>query len=149
MTAPTSPARFLTAGDTALVVELGDAVDRSISDRVLALGDTITAASIDGIVELVPTFRSLMIHYDPLRIGHDALEAAVHPLLAGLDAIPGHGRLWRLPCCYGGELGPDEAVVRVDADRDLPERRPPVGGRVGRDRLGGVNARDPHVRDTP
>lgn len=107
-------ARFLAAGDTALVVEFGDTVDRSISNRVLALAAAVEALSIPGVVELVPTFRSLMLHYDPVRVTHDDLLAAVSPLLSGLAAVHQKTRLWTLPVCYGGELGPDLAEV---ADR--------------------------------
>jgi len=99
--------RFLAAGDTALVVELGDSVDLAISERVLALADAIEAASIDGIVELVPTFRSLMIHYDPVAVGAEAIEATVTGLLPRLGSVHHRERLWQVPVCYGGDLGPD------------------------------------------
>lgn len=107
MTAHTRPARFLTAGDTALVVEFGDQVDRAVSDRVIALAAAITAMAISGVVELVPTFRSLMVHYDPLRVGHDELEAAITPLLGEVGAVRHRERLFTLPVSYGGEHGPD------------------------------------------
>ena len=60
--------RLLPAGDTALVVEFGDQIDRELSTWVLALGRRLDEARIDGIVECVPTFRSLMVHYDPLLL---------------------------------------------------------------------------------
>ena len=109
---PPSPtpvaARFLAAGDTALVVELGETVDRSVSAQVLALSARVEAARLPGIVETVPTFRSLMVHYDPLKTSHVRIETAVQPMLAGLDrrlATP--GRLWVLPTCYEPEFGID------------------------------------------
>lgn len=111
MTVHPRPVRFLAAGDTALVVEFGDQVDRAISNRVLALADAITARGISGVVELVPTFRSLMVHYDPLGIGHDALVEVIAPLLEGLGAVQHRERLFKLPVAYGGELGPDLAEV--------------------------------------
>ncbi len=107
MPAQSTHARFLVAGDTALVVEFGQEVDRAVSERVLALGDAVAAAGIAGVVELVATFRSLMIHYDPMRLDAASLEARVAPLLQGLGKAHHKGRHWRLPCCYGGELGPD------------------------------------------
>jgi len=107
MIAPPRPARFLTAGDTALVVEFGDQVDRAVSDRVIALAEAVAARAIPGVVELVPTFRSLMVHYDPLRVGHDELEAAISPLLGEVGAIEHRDRLFTLPVSYGGVLGPD------------------------------------------
>src|SRR3546814_15293373 len=57
--------RFLAAGDTALVVEFGDTVDPATNHRVMRLGEAARAAGIAGLVDLVPTFRSLMVHYDP------------------------------------------------------------------------------------
>ncbi|MGE3917751.1 MAG: 5-oxoprolinase subunit PxpB [Hyphomicrobiaceae bacterium] len=107
MTAAPIAARFLPAGDTALVVEFGDTVDREVSDRVLALAGAVDAAALSGVVEVVPTFRSLMVHYDPLVTSHDALEAGIRPLLGGLGAVHYRERLWSLPVCYGGDLGPD------------------------------------------
>jgi len=107
MTSNPRPVRFLAAGDTALVVEFGDQVDRTISDRVIGLADAVATRAIPGVVELVPTFRSLMIHYDPLRISYADLEAAVAPLLDEIGAVRHHGRRFTLPVAYGGEFGPD------------------------------------------
>lgn len=111
MNANTFPVRFLAAGDTALVVEFGDVVDRRVSDRVLTLADAIEARGIAGVVELVPTFRSLMIHYDPMRLGEAELKAELSPMLAGSSVILHRERVWTLPVCYGGAFGPDLAEV--------------------------------------
>ena len=92
--------RFLHAGDTALVVELGDRVDRRISARVLALGARIDAARLPGVVETVPTFRSLMVHYDPLRTSFAQLKPQLEQMLGDLDVHQRPGRLWTLPLCY-------------------------------------------------
>jgi KipI family sensor histidine kinase inhibitor len=103
--------RFLPCGDTALAVELGDRVDRRVSALVLALASRVKAAGLAGIVEIVPTFRSLMIHYDPLTMPQSELTARLTPLLSGLDAGDSPGRLWRLPVCYHESLAPDLAEV--------------------------------------
>ena len=100
--------RLLASGDTALVVEFGDAIDRDTNARVLALADRIDAAGIAGVVEMVPTFRSLMVHYDPVALLFGELKAHVEALLLPGLAVATHmARLWTLPTCYGGELGPD------------------------------------------
>jgi KipI family sensor histidine kinase inhibitor len=103
--------RFLPCGDTALSVELGDRVDRHISAMVLALAARVKAAAVAGIVEIVPTFRSLTIHYDPLTVPQSELKARLAPLLSDLDAADSSGRLWRLPVCYQESLAPDLAEV--------------------------------------
>lgn len=100
-------ARLLASGDTALVVEFGETIDRAINAQVMALADRIETAGLAGVVEQVPTFRSLMIHYDPLRTSHARLAGEVETLLTGLDATMRQGRLWHVPVCYEGDLAPD------------------------------------------
>ena len=70
-----SDPRFLDAGEAALAVECGDTVDPAINDRVLAVDTVLRADPPTGTRELVPTYRSLMIHYDPLQIDGDMLVA--------------------------------------------------------------------------
>ena len=100
-------ARFLPGGDTALVVEFGDRVDQHLSGLVLALAQRLRAAAIPGVVETVPTFRSLMVHYDPLRLRQAELKRRLAPLLDGLEAAESAGRRWRIPACYDESLGLD------------------------------------------
>jgi inhibitor of KinA len=103
--------RFLSVGDRALAVEFGDRIDRALSGAVLSLDAAIRAERPKGVVETVPTFRSLMVHYDPLATSRADLERAIGALL---DRDPGGhaaGRLWRIPACYEGELAPDLAEV--------------------------------------
>jgi inhibitor of KinA len=104
--------RILPAGDTALVVEFGERIDRDISARVLALSQRVEAAKIAGVIETVPTFRSLMVCYEPLTVGFAALCAKIADLAAQLaTAGTASGRAWRLPVCYDAELAPDLADV--------------------------------------
>jgi KipI family sensor histidine kinase inhibitor len=104
-------ARLLPCGDTALAVELGDAVNRHVNALVLALAERLAAAAIAGVVEAVPTFRSLTIHYDPLAVSHKELKARLAPLLSGLRAAEDSGRRWRIPVCYDESFAPDLAEV--------------------------------------
>jgi inhibitor of KinA len=103
--------RFLSAGDRALVVEFGDAIDRTLSHEVLRLAEIIGAAAIAGVVETVPTFRSLLVHYDPLVTTRADLEKTVTLLLDRAPEPRRSGRLWRIPFCTEGEFAPDLAEV--------------------------------------
>ena len=58
--------RFLDAGETALVVEFGQGIDPAVNARVLALDAALGRMAPAGMLERVPTYRSLMVHYDPL-----------------------------------------------------------------------------------
>jgi inhibitor of KinA len=98
---------FLAAGDTALVVEFGTTVDPALIAAVQALDRAVTAARLPGVVETVPSFRSLMIHYDPLMTSAAELADAVAALDRVAAAPAASGRSWYLPCCYDAEFGPD------------------------------------------
>ena len=105
------PVRFLSVGDRALVVEFGDAIDRGLSREVLRLDRVLRAALPAGVVETVPTFRSLMVHYDPLSTSRADLEHAITGLLDRDESADANARLWHIPVCYEGEFAPDLAEV--------------------------------------
>jgi KipI family sensor histidine kinase inhibitor len=121
--------RFLASGDTALCVEFGDRIDREVSARVLALANRIQAAEIAGVVELVPTFRSLLVHYDPSVSSQATLRAALEPLVVKLGAAEGASRRWTLPACYDVSVAPDleEVAARTGLSvREVIERHSAV-----------------------
>ena len=71
--------QFRDAGECALVVEFGDRIDDALTAQVLALDAAL--AAIDGLLETVPTYRSLTLHYDPLILPRGALVAHVQAAL--------------------------------------------------------------------
>ena len=102
------------AGDRAVCVELGDAISVEINTRVRALEVLIQDKGVAGVVETVPTFRSLLVYYDPLVTGYDALAETIEALArqAGTMGLP-PSRQVELPCCYEPALGLDlEAAAR-------------------------------------
>lgn len=115
--------RILDLGDTAFTVEFGEAIDPALQARVNALDVAITRAvaggALAGVIETVPTFRSLTVIYDPLQTRRATLEAALAGLIEAADHAPaGGGRHWRLPACYGGAFGPDLAEVAAATGLD-------------------------------
>lgn len=104
--------RFLTAGDCAVTVELGDGISEAVNRRIRALSLALEKSPIPGVVETVPTYRSLMVHYDPGVIAYPALEKALRGLTGGLDqAVLPPSDVLEIPVLYGGEEGPDLAFV--------------------------------------
>lgn len=103
--------RFLQAGDGAVTVELGNAVDVGVNEAVAALDKNISAAAIEGVLETIPTYRSLQVVYDPGRIRSRDLIARLTDVLAGPVRSAAAARRWRIPVCYGGEHGMDLAFV--------------------------------------
>lgn len=108
MTAPTASApRILPNGDTALTVEFGRSLDEAVNRRVLAFDRAVATDPIGGVIETVPTYRSLLIHYDPLVIDFETLRLAL-VARASQPVVPvTTTRRWRVPVAYGGEFGID------------------------------------------
>lgn len=105
--------RLLPAGDTALVVEFGDRIDRTLSAAVLSLAQALDDERIAGVIETVPTFRSLMIHYEPLVVSPATLAARIEGRVQTIRAGGTVGRNWRLPVCYDRQFAIDlEEVAR-------------------------------------
>jgi KipI family sensor histidine kinase inhibitor len=104
--------RFLPAGDAALVVEFGEEIDLEVNRRVHALAHTLGENAPPGLGEAVPSYRSLLVHYDPLRLADGEVRALVRAALARSQASPPpEPRLVEIPTAYGGEFGPDIAFV--------------------------------------
>lgn len=106
-----SDLRYLPGGDCALTIEFGSVVDRRVNRRVMALCHALEARTPEGVIALVPTFRSLTVHYDPLVIGHDRLCDTVAALESGPSEEVQDARMITIPVCYGGAHGPDLADV--------------------------------------
>jgi inhibitor of KinA len=101
--------RLLPGGDTALVVEFGADIDRRVNAIVLALDDRLKSEH--WIFEAIPTFRSLMVHYDPDAISQAAIADRISWHVAQIQIVERPSRIWRLPVCYDLELAPDLGEV--------------------------------------
>lgn len=108
--------RILDAGDAALTVEFGSIIDPTLLAAVNALDAAVQrhrrAGRLPGVIETMPTFRSLTVFFDPLVTDRDAVLATLQPLIAAAEhGSTTDGRHWRLPVCYEGEAAPDLAEV--------------------------------------
>jgi KipI family sensor histidine kinase inhibitor len=114
MAATLSPPRILPSGDSAITVEFSRNIDDEANRRVLALDRTMAHDAIAGVTETVPTYRSLLVHYDPVQVGFEELGEKL-TALAQLPVPPTIStRRWRIPVAYGGEHGIDlEDVART------------------------------------
>ena len=104
--------RFLLTGDTSLCVEFGNEISTDINKQIRAFNIALANSNIPGIVETVPTYRSLMIHYDPGVILYAPLVKKLKGLLGQLDSIEiPPSPVLEIPVLYGGEEGPDLEFV--------------------------------------
>jgi inhibitor of KinA len=103
--------RFLLAGDKALTVELADEISPHVNAEVLALSVVLDRERIRGIVDLVPTYRSLLVYYDPMQIDLAELQERVLSLSGVEQRSMPQPRVLHIPTRYGGEHGPDMDFV--------------------------------------
>jgi len=106
--------RLLPSGDSAITVEYSRDIDDAANQSVLALDRALSRAPIGGVTEAVPTYRSLLVHYDPVQVDYDTLGKRLLALAQAPVEGASNARRWRIPVAYGGEHGVDlEDVAKV------------------------------------
>ena len=118
--------RYLSCGDTAFSVEFGNEVTAQINGQVMALHAAIGGAKargdLQGVVETVPSFRALMVVYDPLATSRAELQPRIEALVGSGGAASVGNRQVRIPCCYDEpDFAPDLADVARRTNR-TPEQ---------------------------
>jgi KipI family sensor histidine kinase inhibitor len=147
--------RLVPAGDSAIVIELGSEIDPNVNDQVYSLVKTVEAADIEAVRELVPTYRSLLVSYDPLvsRFAdmNERLAELVERSTAEVNQEPEEARIVELPVVYGGDDGPDlESLAEhvnlsvqevIDIHSGIDYRVYMIGFAAGFPYLGGLDQR--------
>jgi KipI family sensor histidine kinase inhibitor len=105
--------KCLPFGEIALVIEFGDAISLEINSKVIALSEAISKAEIPGVEEIVPTYRSLLVRYNPLTTDYKQLASQIQSLEKTLKTLATRAKTRQIviPVVYGGEYGPDLAYV--------------------------------------
>ena len=104
--------RIVPLGDSAVLVQLGDEIDLTVNQRVHTLANLITASSINGIIETVPAYATLLVHYDPLILSFIQIKNLLREKMTRIqENVSRKPRRVEVPVRYGGELGPDLELV--------------------------------------
>ncbi|MEE8046416.1 MAG: 5-oxoprolinase subunit PxpB [Dehalococcoidia bacterium] len=145
---------LLPAGDSAIVIELGSEIDPEINSRVFNLARSIESDNIPAVVELVPTYRSLLVSYDPLVSQYEEMFELLSQFSTDSDAdsvSASEIKIVELPVVYGGEDGPDLETVAehagltsqdvIDIHSDIDYHVYMIGFAPGFPYLGGLDER--------
>lgn len=106
----TDSPKILPAGDSAVLVEFGEVIDPDVNSRVYALFDSVEKSLGDKVIEMIPTYRSLLVVYNPIEITFGEMSDQVGGLLDGIQGESDSSvtrEIIELPVVYGGEDGPD------------------------------------------
>ena len=105
------------AGEQGLIVDFGNVISLAINAKVSRLARRLAEADLPAVREIVPTYRSLYVSFDPLQLSRCELEKSIRSILAteveGVVEEPVH--VVHIPACYGGEFGPDLDFVATHA----------------------------------
>lgn len=93
--------------DNAVLVEFGDRIDDTIHQTALNFDDAVQEAGLSGVIETVPAYTTVLIHYDPLVTDCDTLINELRPSLSARSATVKKPNLWRVPTCYDAQYAAD------------------------------------------
>jgi len=123
--------KYLIAGDRALVVEFGDKIEEEVNSKIRSLTVAIERDSIIGINETIPTYRSLMVIYDPMIMELNELIETIKSIISRMNELKlPDAKVIEIPTLYGGEYGPDiefvadhnkitiDEVIRIHTDME-------------------------------
>ena len=114
--------KFLAAGDRAIVIELGDEISIECNRRVHSLHRAIARADIPGVVDIIPTYRSLLVEYYASQVSlADITDSLVSIGVGSVDGSEEDATVIHLPVLYGGEFGPDLEFVARNAGMSARE----------------------------
>lgn len=100
--------RILQLGDTALTVEFGKSIDPAVNEQAIAFAEQISRANWKGVLDVVPTYRSVTIHVDAMILDLKTLSERLQKLSVSPGRLPSiTRRAHRIPVLYGGSWGPD------------------------------------------
>ena len=108
--------RILTAGDSSLLVEFGKEISPDINRKIAATVQLMREQHIEGVVDVIPAFCSLLVNYDPRVVRYDKMKKRLESLVR-MDIKVGaeKRKIFQSPVVYGGEYGPDLATIAQHA----------------------------------
>ena len=106
--------RISEAGDSALLLELDEVINVSVNAQAIAIAAALRRAGLPGIRDVVSTFRSVAVHFDPLTIDVETIRDTL-TRAADTPSTLAEGKTLVIPVQYGGEMGPDLRAVAAFA----------------------------------
>ncbi|MEW5976711.1 MAG: 5-oxoprolinase subunit PxpB [Acidobacteriota bacterium] len=102
-----SPTRYCPSGDRMLLIEFESCISPAVQALVQSVCRALEEDPIPGVLEWVPSYRSVAVVYDPVTITYQRLQEQVAQRCSKARPHAASGRLVKIPVCYGGERGPD------------------------------------------
>ncbi|MCD8196045.1 MAG: 5-oxoprolinase subunit PxpB [Lachnospiraceae bacterium] len=114
--------KIVAAGDSSILIEFGNEINPEINRKITSTVQLIRAQQIEGIVDMIPAFCSLLINYDPRIITYDRIQSRMAELVKmDVKASAQKKKVFEIPVCYGGDFGPDIENIAANAGLSVEE----------------------------
>ncbi len=114
--------KIVAAGDSSILIEFGNEINPEINRKITSTVQLIRAQQIEGIVDMIPAFCSLLINYDPRIITYERIQSRMAELVKmDVKASAQAKKVFEIPVCYGGDFGPDIENIAANAGLSVEE----------------------------
>lgn len=113
---------FRVYGDQGLLMEFGSCISPKVHEVVRSMAIALEQKTLVGVVEFVPTYRGIIVHYDALTTSFKELKTSLSEIFIDLSSVKVPSpQILEIPVCYGGEFGPDLEFVASSHDMSIEE----------------------------
>lgn len=114
--------KYLVVGDCAISIEFGNEISYEINNKIKIFNNLIKSLNIEGIIETVPSFKSLLVYYDPSKLYFEEVKQILSNIYKNIDTkVNNKKRVIEIPVCYDEEFGVDLEFVGDYTNLSLDE----------------------------
>ncbi len=114
--------KILTEGDSSILLVFKQEISPDINGKITAFVHLLKEQQIEGVIDMIPAFASLLINYDPRMIRYEELKERLEILLKlEVEEQQKLKKIFEIPVCYGGEYGPDLEAIAEHAGLSAKE----------------------------
>lgn len=108
--------KIAAAGDSSILIEFGNEICPETNRKITTIMQLIKEQQIEGVVDMIPAFCSLLINYDPRIVSYEKMQKRVHALVKmDVRYQTERRKVYEIPVCYGGIYGPDMETITSHA----------------------------------
>lgn len=125
--------KIRTVAESSILVEYEEEISLEVNRKARQLAFGLEQGSCPWLQEVIPTYRSVVIYFDPLRVKEETVLGFIEEVNANLGEVElPSPRLFRIPTTYSPTYGPDlervaehtgltpDEVIRLFSSRVYP-----------------------------
>ncbi len=114
--------RYLPSGDSGIMIEVGNKISKEINKKIRGLMMCIEQENFEEVVEMIPTYTSILLIYNPVKISYDEICKKLMDLENQMEEVRlSEPEIIYIPTLYGKEFGMDIGDVAEHNDLTVDE----------------------------